>query len=201
MFKRLSTSLGLVFAAFAATTGVSDAATIETPSEVMYLAGAAVVVFLLLVTLVYTVKVYTGWERNEVENPEEEDELHIRSSGYGGEYYDQRYGGDHAHDSHGAGHGEEALSHAAHGVHEAAHATHGTATAVAERPAQAAYGPGSALPLADGSAPAGYAIKGNTDSMLFHTPESPSYEVTVAEVWFESEEAAQAAGFSRWDHS
>lgn len=40
-----------------------------------------------------------------------------------------------------------------------------------------------------------FTIKGNEDSMKYHTPESPWYDRTVAEVWFNSEEAAQAAGF------
>ncbi|RIK17827.1 MAG: hypothetical protein DCC50_00430 [Acidobacteria bacterium] len=65
--------------------------------------------------------------------------------------------------------------------------------------AEAAYGPGSAEPLEDGTGPAGWQIKGNAGSMLFHTPESPSYEDVRAEVWFESEEAARAAGFAHWD--
>ncbi|WP_434554943.1 50S ribosomal protein L17, sunset domain variant [Microlunatus sp. Y1700] len=43
--------------------------------------------------------------------------------------------------------------------------------------------------------PAGFDIKGNEDSMKFHTPESPWYDRTVAEVWFNSAEAAEAAGF------
>ena len=33
--------------------------------------------------------------------------------------------------------------------------------------------------------------------MKFHTPESPYYEQTIAEVWFDSEEAAEAAGFEK----
>jgi len=61
---------------------------------------------------------------------------------------------------------------------------------------EAAYGPGSAAVTEDGSAPEGYPIKGNGDSMLFHTPESRWYEQTIAEVWFATEEAAEAAGFS-----
>jgi large subunit ribosomal protein L4 len=44
--------------------------------------------------------------------------------------------------------------------------------------------------------PSGYDIKGNEDSMKFHTPESPYYTRTIAEVWFSSVEAAEAAGFS-----
>lgn len=59
----------------------------------------------------------------------------------------------------------------------------------------APYGPGSHAPLADGSAPAGFDIKGNTDSMKYHTTESRWYDQTVAEAWFNSVEAAEAAGF------
>ena len=43
--------------------------------------------------------------------------------------------------------------------------------------------------------PAGFDIKGNEDSMKYHTPESPWYDQTIPEVWFDSEEAAQKAGF------
>ncbi len=61
---------------------------------------------------------------------------------------------------------------------------------------EAPYGEGSHAPLADGSQPEGFAIKGNADSMLYHVPGSSHYEQTVAEVWFASAEAAEAAGFS-----
>ena len=61
------------------------------------------------------------------------------------------------------------------------------------------HGPGSAKPNADGSGPSGWTVKGNEDSMLYHSPESPAYAVTFAEVWFRDEETARAAGFSRWD--
>ncbi len=43
--------------------------------------------------------------------------------------------------------------------------------------------------------PAGYDVKGNADSMKFHTPASPWYDRTIAEVWFNSAEAAEKAGF------
>ena len=77
-------------------------------------------------------------------------------------------------------------------------------TAEAEEPVEvdrtatdeAPYGPGSAAVTEDGSAPEGYPIKGNADSMLFHTPESRWYDQTIAEVWFATEEAAEAAGFA-----
>jgi large subunit ribosomal protein L22 len=57
---------------------------------------------------------------------------------------------------------------------------------------------GAAAPLDDGSQPEGFPIKGNADSMLFHTPESPYYERTRAEVWFRTAEEAAAAGFTEW---
>ncbi|MBA2336359.1 MAG: hypothetical protein H0V96_01125 [Acidimicrobiia bacterium] len=69
------------------------------------------------------------------------------------------------------------------------------ATASADGP----YGAGSAAPAEDGSGPSGYDIKGNADSMLYHTTDSPSYGGTRAEVWFANEEAARNAGFTRWN--
>lgn len=61
------------------------------------------------------------------------------------------------------------------------------------------FGPGSAAAGPDGLGPAGWDIKGNADSMLFHTPASPWYGRTVPEVWFRDEESARAAGFAHWD--
>ncbi|EAQ00299.1 ATP synthase subunit E [Janibacter sp. HTCC2649] len=58
------------------------------------------------------------------------------------------------------------------------------------------FGDGTADAAADGSGPAGWDIKGNANSMLFHTPKSPWYGRTRAEVWFRDEEAATAAGFT-----
>jgi large subunit ribosomal protein L4 len=60
---------------------------------------------------------------------------------------------------------------------------------------EAPFGPGSHLPLDDGSQPDGYPIKGNADSMLYHVPDSPFYERTNAEVWFADTDAAERAGF------
>ena len=57
------------------------------------------------------------------------------------------------------------------------------------------FGPDSHPATEDGSAPEGFDVKGNADSMKFHTPESQWYDATVAEVWFRSAEAAAAAGF------
>ena len=55
---------------------------------------------------------------------------------------------------------------------------------------------GSALPTADGTAPEGFEIKGNADSMLYHEPGTRYYNQTVAEVWFDTAESAEAAGFA-----
>jgi large subunit ribosomal protein L17 len=57
------------------------------------------------------------------------------------------------------------------------------------------YGPGSAAPNEDGSAPAGFEIKGNADSMKYHEPDGQWYDQTVAEVWFRTADAAEKAGF------
>lgn len=57
------------------------------------------------------------------------------------------------------------------------------------------YGPDSHAPLADGSQPEGFPVKGNADSMLYHVPGSSFYARTVAEVWFADADAAEAAGF------
>ncbi|GAA1286978.1 50S ribosomal protein L4 [Pseudonocardia aurantiaca] len=57
------------------------------------------------------------------------------------------------------------------------------------------HGPQSHAPLADGSQPEGFPVKGNSDSNLYHVPGSSFYARTEAEVWFASAEAAEAAGF------
>ena len=59
----------------------------------------------------------------------------------------------------------------------------------------APYGDGSHGPTGDGSMPEGFPIKGNVDSMKFHQPDGRWYDITVAEVWFATPEAATAAGF------
>jgi allophanate hydrolase subunit 1 len=74
----------------------------------------------------------------------------------------------------------------------------GAAKLVADVP-PGPFGPGSAKPAADGSGPEGWTVKGNEDSMLYHSTESPSYAVTIAEVWFRDVATAEAAGFNRWD--
>ena len=60
-------------------------------------------------------------------------------------------------------------------------------------------GCGSVRAGPEGAAPgAEYTIKGNEDSMLFHTPDSPYYGRTKAEVWFRDPADAEAAGFTSW---
>lgn len=58
--------------------------------------------------------------------------------------------------------------------------------------AESTYGEGSYV---GENPPEGYDIKGNADSMKYHTTESPWYGRTIAEVWFNSTDAAEAAGF------
>ena len=66
-----------------------------------------------------------------------------------------------------------------------------------ETAADSASDSDSAAPLEDGSAPsAEFVVKGNRDSMLYHTIESPYFGQTVAEVWFTTPEAAEKAGFT-----
>jgi large subunit ribosomal protein L4 len=74
---------------------------------------------------------------------------------------------------------------------EAVGSVKGAAPATEEGP----HGAGSHAPLADGSQPEGFPVKGNADSNLYHVPGSSFYARTEAEVWFASAEAAEAAGF------
>jgi large subunit ribosomal protein L17 len=62
---------------------------------------------------------------------------------------------------------------------------------------EAPYGEGSHAALDDGTAPEGFPIKGDVDAMVYYEPGSSAYDSTDAEVWFESDEAAEDAGFSR----
>jgi large subunit ribosomal protein L22 len=56
---------------------------------------------------------------------------------------------------------------------------------------------GSVLADEDGNGPDTHPIKGNLDSNLYHTPDSRYYKITKAGVWFDTEEHAEAAGFSK----
>ncbi|WP_414672950.1 hypothetical protein [Kribbella sp.] len=60
------------------------------------------------------------------------------------------------------------------------------------------YGEGSADAVPHQGPPDGFTIKGNAQSMLFHTPDSPYYGRTKPEVWFRSEADAERAGFSKY---
>ncbi|WP_328519262.1 sunset domain-containing protein [Kribbella sp. NBC_00359] len=60
------------------------------------------------------------------------------------------------------------------------------------------YGEGSADAVPHQGPPDGFTIKGNAQSMLFHTPDSPYYGRTKPEVWFRSESDAERAGFTRY---
>ena len=61
------------------------------------------------------------------------------------------------------------------------------ATKVAEKAAEA---------LESGEAPEGFEVKGNADSMKYHVPGSRWYSSTKAEIWFDSAESAEAAGYA-----
>lgn len=63
----------------------------------------------------------------------------------------------------------------------------------------APYGEGSAVAGPNGAGPEGWQVKALQDQKMFHTPESPSFAETRAEIWFKDTEAAEAAGFRRWD--
>mgnify|MGYP000907828481 FL=1 len=80
------------------------------------------------------------------------------------------------------------------------------ATKVAEKAAEAPKAPkaeaaeglpaGSHAPLESGEAPEGFEVKGNADSMKYHVPGSRWYTSTKAEIWFDSAESAEAAGYA-----
>jgi uncharacterized protein with LGFP repeats len=56
------------------------------------------------------------------------------------------------------------------------------------------------LPLDDpDEAPEGYPIKGSMRTGKYHTPGTAGYDDTVAEIWFATEQLAQANGFTRSD--
>jgi len=60
---------------------------------------------------------------------------------------------------------------------------------------EAPYGAGSHAALEDGSQPDGFPIKGDEGAKVYHTPDSPSFKDAAAEVWFATEQDAEAAGF------
>ena len=44
--------------------------------------------------------------------------------------------------------------------------------------------------------PDGFPVKGNEDSKKFHAPGGQWYDQTAADVWFDTTESAEAAGFT-----
>ena len=90
------------------------------------------------------------------------------------------------------------------GRHAAVHVADAT-----HEPSEAApvpSGPGPAtrptihMPLADPyQMPDGYPVKANARFGLYYTPDSALYHDTLAEIWFASEDAARASGFTRAD--
>ncbi|MBW0106489.1 50S ribosomal protein L17 [Pseudonocardia sp. KRD-291] len=94
--------------------------------------------------------------------------------------------------------GSEAADRAVDAAAAAEEAADATSDAVDESGSteDAPYGAGSHAPLEDKSeAPAGFPVKGNEDSKIYHVPESGFYDRTVAEVWFATPGDAEAAGF------
>jgi uncharacterized membrane protein ArfC len=65
----------------------------------------------------------------------------------------------------------------------------------------APYGRGSARAGAEGSGPAGWLVKGRSDTRLYYTPDDATYDGTVAQVWFMDEESAIRAYFTPWRKS
>ena len=54
---------------------------------------------------------------------------------------------------------------------------------------------GAVLAPEDGSIPEGYEIKGNTNSMKYHLPGTRYYDITIPELFFDTPENAEAAGY------
>ena len=94
MLNRLVASLGLVLAAFAATTGVSNAA-IDSRSEVMYVTAAVVIGIVVILSIAYATAHALGLDKPSIPEPDEE-ERGIRASGFGEEAFDR----GHIHESH-----------------------------------------------------------------------------------------------------
>jgi hypothetical protein len=65
-------------------------------------------------------------------------------------------------------------------------------------PPHGRFGAGSADAVPHQAPPDGFTIKGNAQSMLFHTPDSPYYGRTKPEVWFRTEADAEQAGFTKY---
>jgi len=64
-----------------------------------------------------------------------------------------------------------------------------------EPPADNELPTGAVAAPEDGSIPEGYEIKGNQNSMKYHVPSGRYYDITIAEVFFDTAEHAEAAGY------
>ena len=73
-------------------------------------------------------------------------------------------------------------------------------TGIRVRP-YASYGPGSARADSDGNGPAGWLVKGRSDTRLYYTPDDPNYDTIRAQVWFQDEGSAKRAFFTPWRKS
>jgi ribosomal protein L22 len=81
------------------------------------------------------------------------------------------------------------------GATEAKPSSNVASTEASETDTESSLPAGAHGPLDDNSQPDGFPVKGNADSMLYHLPGTPFYDRTVAEVWFDSAESAEAAGY------
>ena len=57
------------------------------------------------------------------------------------------------------------------------------------------FGHGTKIPTVNGYCPNSHPIKGNMDSYIYHTYDSPYYRKTQAEICFETPAQARKAGF------
>ena len=55
---------------------------------------------------------------------------------------------------------------------------------------------GSAPATDDGDAPEGFPVKANTGSQQYHESDSKYFRVTQADLWFDTVDSAEAAGFT-----
>ena len=89
---------------------------------------------------------------------------------------------------------KDAVQDKADDLHEAVSTPRRAADAEGDPFVVSPYGEGSHV---GDDVPAGFAIKGNERSMKYHVPGSGGYDRTIADVWFETEDAALAAGFTK----
>lgn len=72
---------------------------------------------------------------------------------------------------------------------------HEAADASTEDDADVELPAGAVAAPADGSTPDGYDIKGNASSKKYHVPGGRYYDITIAELFFDTVESAEAAGY------